>query len=78
LILNAYVKAKANVDINRLVYTLEQLDYAYPYHQAIGFLMARAGFERSKYELLKKPGLKYDFYLMHGMTKPLYDPDWAC
>ena len=76
VVLNAYVKSKANVDVNRLVYTLEQLDYAYPYHQVIGFLMARAGFERSKYELFKKAGLKYDFYLMHGMTKPLYDPDW--
>jgi hypothetical protein len=76
LVLNAYLKAKPNVDVNRLVHTLEQLDYAYPYHQAIGFLMARAGFERSKYELFKKPGLKYDFYLMYGMTKPFYDPDW--
>jgi len=76
LVLNAYLKAQANVDVNRLMYTLEQLNYAYPYHQAIGFLMARAGFERSKYELFKKPGLKFDFYLMHGMTKPLYDPDW--
>lgn len=76
LVLSAYVKAKGKVDANRLAYTLEQLNYAYPYNQAIGFLMARAGFERTEYELFKKTELKYNFYLMHGMTRPLYDPDW--
>jgi hypothetical protein len=75
-VLNAYVRAKPSVDVGRLAQTLEKMDYAYPYHQSIGFLMARAGFERSDYDLFKEPGLKYDFYLMHGMTKPSYDPYW--
>jgi hypothetical protein len=75
-LLNAYVKAKANADPNRIADTLERMDYAYPYHQSIGFLMARAGFRRSEYELFRKPELKYDFYLMHGMAKPLFDPEW--
>jgi hypothetical protein len=75
-LLHAYVKAKANADSNLIAYTLERMDYAYPYHQSIGFLMATAGFPRSQSELFKKPGLKYDFYLMHGMTKPLFDPEW--
>ncbi|MGC2331549.1 MAG: hypothetical protein WA581_08850 [Candidatus Acidiferrales bacterium] len=75
-LLDAYVKAKANADPDRIAYTLERMGYAYPYHQSIGFLMARAGFPRSQSELFKKPGLKYDFYVMHGMTKPLFDPEW--
>jgi predicted transcriptional regulator of viral defense system len=75
-VLNAYFSAKARVDVRRLVFTLEQLDFAYPYHQSIGFLMARAGFEPSDYELFKRLGLKYDFYLTHGMTNPSYDSHW--
>jgi hypothetical protein len=30
----------------------------------------------NEYELFKKPGLKHDFYLTHGMAKPLFDPEW--
>lgn len=75
-VLNAYAKVKARLDSSRLLATLEQLDYAYPYHQAIGFLMARAGHERAKCDLFRKSGLRYNFYLTHGMTNPSYDPDW--
>ena len=75
-VLNAYAKAKTRMDANRLLNTLHQLDYTYPYHQAIGFLMARAGYERAEFEPFRKPGLRYNFYLTHGMTNPSYDPDW--
>jgi predicted transcriptional regulator of viral defense system len=75
-VLKAYVKARERVDVSRLMSTLGQLDYAYPYHQSIGFLMSRAGFDRSDIEKLKAPGLRYDFYLAHGMTNASYDPDW--
>jgi predicted transcriptional regulator of viral defense system len=75
-VLKAYVKARERVDVSRLAQTLQQLDYAYPYHQSIGFLMSRAGFDRSDFERFKTQGLLYDFYLTHGMTNASYDPDW--
>ena len=34
-VLLAYVKAKARVDVTRLMSTLEHLDHVYPYHQAV-------------------------------------------
>lgn len=74
--IKTYVKARERVDVSRLASTLEQLDYAYPYHQSIGFLMSRAGFDRSDIEKFKTPGLRYDFYLAHGMPNASYDPDW--
>jgi hypothetical protein len=29
----------------------------------------------NEYELFKRLGLKYDFYLTHGMAKPVFDPE---
>jgi hypothetical protein len=75
-VLEAYRTAKERLSTNRLLATLKKLDYVYPYHQAIGFLMERAGYEERRYGLLRQPGLKYDFYLSHGMKDPEYSKPW--
>ncbi len=61
---------------NRLVATLKKLDYVYPYHQAIGFLMERARYNDKRYAMLNELGLKFDFYLSHGMKEPEYSSKW--
>jgi hypothetical protein len=38
--------------------------------------MQRAGFENSALTLLKKMGLKYDFYLDYGINEENYSKDW--
>jgi hypothetical protein len=50
--------------------------FPYPYHQAIGFLMDRAGFSKNDTKIFKTPGMKFDFYLEQKMEKPLYDVEW--
>jgi hypothetical protein len=75
-VLEAYRSAKENLSTNRLMSTLKKLDYVYPYHQAIGFLMERAGYERDRYELLRKPGFHFDFHLTHGIQNESYDRNW--
>jgi predicted transcriptional regulator of viral defense system len=75
-VLEAYRAAKDKVSTNRLVATLKKLDYAYPYHQAIGFLMERAGYGERRYTLLRQLGLEYDFYLAHGIREPQYSSEW--
>jgi predicted transcriptional regulator of viral defense system len=75
-VLEAYRSAKERVSTNRLVATLKKLDYIYPYHQAIGFLMERAGYGDKRYAMLRQLGLEYDFYLTHGMQQPAYSRDW--
>lgn len=75
-VLDAYRSAMGRLSTNRLVATLKKLDYVYPYHQAIGFLMQTAGYERKRYEMLRQLGLNYDFYLAHAMQRPEFSTEW--
>jgi hypothetical protein len=75
-VLNAFRAAKDRVSVGTLVATLKKLDYVYPYHQAIGFYMQKAGYIRSQYNRLKSIGLDYDFYLAYGLKDKEYDADW--
>lgn len=76
-VLDAYRQAKDLVSTNTLLATLKKLDYTYPYHQAIGFYMERAGFKPSQWERLLQLGADFDFYLSHALpSNRLYDAKW--
>jgi hypothetical protein len=75
-VLQAYRSAKDRISVATLVATLKKLDHAYPYHQAIGFYMQRAGYEPKNLERLRTIGLNIDFYLTNKMKDPLYSPEW--
>jgi hypothetical protein len=75
-VLEAYRGAKDRISVGTLVATLKKLDYVYPYHQAIGFYMQKAGYAKSQYGRLKSIGLDYDFYLAYGLKDKKYDSDW--
>ncbi|MHC4172570.1 MAG: type IV toxin-antitoxin system AbiEi family antitoxin domain-containing protein [Planctomycetota bacterium] len=76
-VLKAYKLAQPKVSVNKLAATLKKLDYIYPYHQAVGFYLERAGvYKESSISLLKKIGFKYDFYLMHQIKEKEYSKKW--
>jgi hypothetical protein len=64
------------MSVNVLLAILKGLDYVYPYHQAIGFYMQRAGYEESRWGRLKQLDFKYDFYLAHDLRDKVYDSEW--
>mgnify|MGYP006297356347 CR=1 FL=1 len=76
-ILDAYIKAKDNVSVQKLLDILKNLDYVYPYHQAIGFLMDRAGFPEKDLKAIQDLGIKWNFYLDYNMQEPLFDNRWS-
>ena len=47
-VIKAYRAAKDRMSVNKLLEILKKLDYVYPYHQAIGFLMQQAGYPQEK------------------------------
>lgn len=72
----AFERAKDRVSTNVLLATLKKLDYVYPYHQAIGFYMDRAGFSAEALDLVARIGFEFDFYLAHGTDNVAYDDRW--
>jgi hypothetical protein len=51
----AYRRAKDLVSMRTVLSILKKLDYVYPYYQAIGFYMQRAGFTMTCPVLLGHP-----------------------
>jgi len=76
-ILNAYIKAKDKVSINKLSAILKKLDYIYPYHQAIGLYLDKAkAYNPEQINILKDIDMEYDFYLTRQMKEKSYSKDW--
>lgn len=76
-VLNAYKKGSAGLLIAKFIEYLHKLDYRYPYHQAVGFYLAQTGsFSNEELQPLEQIGMKYDFYLAHGMKKTSYSKEW--
>ncbi len=76
-VLRAYQRAQPRVSINKLMATLRKLDYLYPYEQAIGFYLERAGvYRESQIELVRVRPFEFDFYLAHGMKETEYSARW--
>ncbi len=76
-VLEAYRGARErDVSVSRVLAALRALDYRYPYHQSIGFLMERAGFNSKGLKRLRDLGTEFDFYLGYGMKNPSFDESW--
>jgi len=75
-VLEAFRRARDTVSVPTVVAMLKKLDFVYPYHQAIGFYMERAGYKPAQLERLRSMGLDFDFYLTHGMREPEYCKEW--
>ncbi len=75
-VLSAYKAARDRASSNVILATLMRLKYAYPYHQAIGFYMERAGYPGSVLELLRGLGMTCDFYLTHRIAEKEYVKEW--
>jgi len=76
-VLHAYQAAADRASPNRIRALLQQLDYAYPYHQAIGFYLERSGaFDDAAVALFRELPQPIDFYLAHDMRETQYVKQW--
>lgn len=75
-ILEAFKKAKARLDIPKLIDMVNRLAFIYPYHQALGFYLEKAGYDVNKLTLLKAKHYMLNFYLAYDMENMSYDTNW--
>jgi hypothetical protein len=75
-VLEAYKRARGRISVSRLISLLAKVDYAYPYHQSIGFYLKRAKYSTEDQLLAKEKGVAFNFYLSHGLRNPSFDSEW--
>lgn len=75
-ILGAYKKALEKVSVNKLMSYLFKLKHVYPYHQAIGFYLEKAGYKVNLIALVEQIEMKNDFYLDYQMKDSDYSSRW--
>jgi hypothetical protein len=57
---------KKDISINKIIFILKKLNYIYPYHQIVGYLLFKNGFDTSKFK--KEFTFKNDFFLTRGIV----------
>lgn len=72
----AFRLGRGKVSVERLADLLRRLNYTYPYHQAIGYYLERAGYAESDLELLRAFPRSFDFYLDYALRQTEYQPVW--
>jgi hypothetical protein len=56
---------------------LIELDFVYPYHHSIGFLLEHTGTcDQAELNPLRSILTDFDFYLTHRMRRPKYSSEW--
>ena len=75
-VLKAFELAKDQVSANALAAMLSKIQHTYPYHQAIGFYMERAGYKSKALDLMRKFPMEFDFYLTNGIGQKDYIKEW--
>jgi hypothetical protein len=72
----AFDNAKGKLAVNKMSAMLKKMAFGYPYHQAIGYYLERAGYKSSLLDIFRRQPMVRDFYLAHGLDKTTYCRKW--
>ena len=76
-VLKAYRLARSKVSIEKLVATLNTMNFVYPYHQAIGFYLERTGlYTSSELQQFSEIPMEFNFYLEYSIKDSDYSDKW--
>jgi len=76
-VLAAFRAASKRVSVSKLAEMLAEMHLVYPYEQAIGFYLDRAGFSKEAIAPFRKKPFRFDFYLAHGIRELEHVPEWG-
>jgi hypothetical protein len=76
-VLAAYKQAATVISIEKLASMLSDMDFVYPYHQAVGFyLEASQSYSVTEIGVFENIPKEFDFYLDYNMEKTEYSRRW--
>ncbi len=75
-VLSAFLFAREKISVNTILATLKGMKFVYPYHQAIGFYLERAGYKESVLKLVETLPKDFDFYLTYQIKNTKYSERW--
>lgn len=77
VVLGAYRQAYNKISASKLFQTFTDLGYTYPYHQAIGFYLEKAGvYNDADLDLFRNLEINFNFYLTYDMQDRMYSESW--
>jgi hypothetical protein len=75
-VLHCYKTGKSLVSPQKLISMLQDLEFIYPYHQAMGYYMEKAGFQQDSYRELKIQQKPFQFFLAHAIDDRIFNSEW--
>ena len=75
-VITAFEKARDRVPVPQIAALLAKMKFAYPYRQALGFVLQKVGMSEESLAPLKDRKIRFRFYLDHGMKAPAFNPSW--
>ena len=75
-VLEIFRNSANKCNATQLLSYLRSMDFKYPYHQSIGFLAEKAGFQPQLIAELERIEKPVDFYLTYQIDKPEYSAKW--
>lgn len=75
-VLEIFENSIDKVSINKLRASLEKLNFIYPYHQALGFYLEKAGLDEKRLSTFLQYEKPNKFYLTYDMKEVEYNEKW--
>ena len=75
-VIEAFANAKGNVSIQKLFQYYNKMRFTYPYHEAIGFYLEKAGYQEKDIIPFYKMEQNFKFYLTYNMPFKEFSPHW--
>lgn len=75
-VLEAFKSSKEHLDVSKMKYYLDQLNYIYPYDQVIGFYLECAGYNINQINVFYKKEKEFYFYLTHNIANKEFSKKW--
>lgn len=74
--METFRRVRDRISVPEIARLLKLTWYAYPYHQALGFMLERAGLSPAQLRPLRQFPLSFRFYLDYVIHEPAYDSAW--